>query len=527
MKNKHLYIFLTILILLIFSLFCLNFKNKRTLYNDNLPRSLYFRKTPRPNIIVILTDQERNHKHWPTGWVEKHLPNFERLKKNGLFFHNAFTSASECSPSRAVIVSGEHYPVNNVPVTLNAKKGNPLPTYEQLKDVGSVLTNQGYKVIWKGKWHLTLPIDGEYKWTKKDILAMQNNYDLQGWNPPDAGDAITNIIKDKTGMYSGLMTLGGGTANNDGRFTYGDNGVLEELDTLGRDEPFCLFISLVNPHDVWVYPNLYREAGFFKEDFENMGISLPPNFHDDLSTKPAVQKEARAAFNKVYPINYSEESILYCNFYAYLHTLNDKHIGKILDKLEERQLLDSSIIIRTADHGEMGLSHGMREKAYVLYDEVIHVPLVISNPVLFPMAQETEAFYCHLDLLPTIADLAGIGALQTPGKSMLPVILNPEAAVQDNILFTYDDTFFLPATVKNSHIRAIRNKHYVYGVFFSENTDKVEYEMYDIINDPNEMNNLMFNKIPDESNPVAFALHQQLLEKLNPSDMTMKMIKKF
>jgi len=520
MKNKKLYYFVTCIILLIVSLAYIIklFVHKKHTSKQELPKSLFFTKTPRPNIIVILTDQERNHNHWPEGWVKTHLPNFERLKKNGLFFHNAFTSASECSPSRAVIVSGEHYPVNNVPVTLNASKGNPLPTYEKLKSIGSVLTEQGYKVIWKGKWHLTLPIDGEYKWSKKDIKAMKSRYDLSGWNPPDAGDAINNIIKDKSGSYSGLLTLGGGTANNDGRFS---NDVLAEIDTLGNNEPFCLFISLVNPHDVWVYPNLYEEAGFFKEDFENMGISLPPNFHDDLSTKPSIQKLARDAFNKTYPIKYSEESDLYCNFYAYLHTLNDAHIGKILDKLEERDLIDSSIIIRTADHGEMGLSHGMREKAYVIYDEVINIPLVISNPLLFPNPKETNSLYCHLDLLPTISSLVGMNHIDTPGKSIMPIILDPNEEVQDSILFTYDDTFFLPETAKNSHIRALRNKQYTYGVYYSENTDKVEYELYDIINDKHQMNNLMFNKTP-ESNPLFLNLHKQLLQKLNPSDIPKK-----
>ena len=467
-------------------------------------------KLNKPNIIIIFTDQERNHQHWPDGWVEKHLPNFERLKKHGLLFHNAFTSASECSPSRAVMVSGQHSSITNVSLTLNAKDGNPLPTYDQLKNVGSVLSNHGYKVIWKGKWHLTMPVDGAYKWTKQDINVMKNNYKINGWNPPDAGNAIKNIIKDPKETYSGLLTLGGGTANNDGRFLYGENGVLDELDTV--QEPFCLFISLVNPHDVWVHPQFYRESGYFKENFENMGIELPPNINDNLSTKPSVQKLAKDSFDKESPISpyvYKE----YCNFYAYLHTLNDRHIGTILDKLESKQLIQNSIIIRTADHGEMGMSHGMREKSYVIYDEVINIPLIISNPILFPNPIETQSLYCHLDLFPTICDLVGVQH-NLPGKSIVPVLLNPETEVQDNILFKFDDTFFLPESTPNSHILAIRTKQYSFGVYYSENSSNYEFELYDNDNDKYQLHNLMYNK-KLEDNPIANQLYEKMIHQYN------------
>ena len=471
----------------------------------------------RPNILVLLTDQERHPRHWPEGWAAKHLPNRSRLKRHGLVFENAFTSASECSPSRAVLVSGNHYPVNNVPETLNAKKGNPLPTYEHLQSVGTVLRQAGYQVLWKGKWHLTLPVDGEYKWSKKDVHALQARYGLAGWNPPDAGDAITNIIKDQNGTFSGLLTLGGGTANNDGRYTFGPRGVLPELDELNPDEPFCLFVSLVNPHDVWVYPHLYEQAGYFREAFENLGIALPPNAYDDLATKPSIQKKAREAFDKASPLRSQQERETYCNFYAYLHTLNDAHIGAILDKLDARGLTENTVIIRTADHGEMGLSHGLREKAYVLYDEVINVPLIISNPRLFPEPRVTDALYCHLDLLPTLMDIVGLSPDRLPGKSLLPVLLGTATDVQDSILFTYDDTFFLPAGLPNSHIRAIRTKEYVYGVYYNaageEQNVEAEYEMYDIEQDPQQLTNLMYQRHPG-SHPLTARLHQQLLKKV-------------
>ncbi|MGH8653686.1 MAG: sulfatase-like hydrolase/transferase [Gammaproteobacteria bacterium] len=70
------------------------------------------------------------------------------------------------------------------------------------------------------------------------------------------------------------------------------------------------------------------------------------------------------------------------NFYAYLQTLGDRHVLNVLDELDARRLTGSTLILRMADHGEMAMAHGLREKMYNAYEETIHVPLVFSNPVL-------------------------------------------------------------------------------------------------------------------------------------------------
>src|ERR1700721_1909248 len=106
-----------------------------------------------------------------------------------------------------------------------------------------------------------------------------------------------------------------------------------------------------------------------------MGIDLPPNYSDNLSRKPKVQRATRDSYNKSQPLATQHLLMEYVNFYAYLHTVVDKHI-----------------ILRLSDHGEGGLSHGMREKAYTVYEEMIHVPLIVHNPKLFPEPRETEAF---------------------------------------------------------------------------------------------------------------------------------------
>ncbi len=142
------------------------------------------------------------------------------------------------------------------------------------------------------------------------------------------------------------------------------------------------------------------------------------------------------------------------NFYAYLNTVADKHIMTVLDTLEETGLTDKTIILRLADHGEGGLSHGMREKAYTVYEEMIHIPLIVHNPKLYPEPVQTDSFYDHLDLLPTILDLAGVPNSNSLalGKSIVPVINDPSKSIRENTLFSFDDNFFLPAGFPGSHI---------------------------------------------------------------------------
>jgi choline-sulfatase len=489
----------------------------------------------KPNIIVIMTDQERYAMHWPDGWAEKNLVSSNRLREHGLTFHRAYTAACECTPSRAVLTSSEHYPVNKVPRTPPTKG---LPSDKELMDIGSLLKNHaGYDVVWKGKWHLSLPLDGGYNWTEKDIANVQDKYALYGWTPPDAGNAIQEIENNTGGKsFDGLTTLGGGFANNDGRYVNGYNkedsketagwgkGILDYLKSVAaidadKRKPFCLFISLVNPHDIWVYPNSWAAAGYKKEDFTKMGIDLPPNNVDDLTTKPSIQLKARQAYNAKAPLKDSTAEKEYVNFYAYLNKKVDKHIETILDSLDLLGLTEDTIIIRTADHGELGLSHGMREKAYTVYEEMIHIPFIVSNPKMYPAPQTTDSIYCHLDLLPTIAELVDVPDFHKYGKgtSIVPILKDPKASVQDSILFTYDDVFFLPIDTPGSHIRAIREGDWTYAVYYSEDGSHFEYEMYNLKKDPGQLHNLLYKDVSPEIAAEAKRLHHNLKKKIDQS----------
>ena len=438
------------------------------------------------------------------------------------------------------MVTGRFAPVNRVTQTF---LWPGLPHQDRQPNIASLLREKaGYEVVWKGKWHLSYASNaamgnGGEDWGPADIEVMERNWGWSGWNPPDAGNAIQEWESTPFGKFDGLRTLGGAGPNNDGRYVSGhdpsDRGqtagvggesVVEFLKNRARTlgKPFCLFISLVNPHDIgvypgsWMKPNAWVQAGYRRDDFAHLGFKLPDNYADDLSTKPKIQKRARDAYNKFAPLTSAQARVDYVDFYAYLHTVVDKHIMTVLDTLEETGLMNDTIILRFADHGEGGLAHGMREKAYTVYEEMIHIPLIVHNPKLYPEPLETTAFYDHLNLLPTILDLAGVPDPESYaiGKSIVPIIRDPSRTVQDHTIFSFDDRFFVPASAAGGHIRAVREGDWSYAVYFGLDGAGLEYELYNLKNDPGQMNNLLHRNPTRDTRKEWGRLHKILTERL-------------
>src|SRR4029077_6801635 len=131
-------------------------------------------------------------------------------------------------------------------------------------------------------------------------------------------------------------------------------------------------------------------------EFRDLGVELPPTVDEDLAGKPAVQSLMQMGMTAYMgPLRNRRDQLDYVNFYAYLHRVVDEKIGRVLSALGDTDdpgsLRSRTVVVRCADHGEMGLSHGgLRQKAFNTYEETINVPLVVSNPMLFPRSAETD-----------------------------------------------------------------------------------------------------------------------------------------
>jgi choline-sulfatase len=143
---------------------------------------------------------------------------------------------------------------------------------------------------------------------------------------------------------------------------YGQEGAIEFLTSeAAKRRPFFLVVSLVNPHDILAYPLTYKTpqpSGFGYDDSVLAGnIGIPTTIHENLSTKPTVQSQfLNLSIAGLGSLEALEDQLNYLNFYGNLMRMSDDYLMQILDTLADQCMLENTLIIRTADHGEMGLT---------------------------------------------------------------------------------------------------------------------------------------------------------------------------
>ncbi len=539
-----------------------------------------------PNLLLLITDQQRAPMHWPTepGWLDALAPTDAELRRSGVSFEQAFIATCMCSPSRASFLTGTFPSRHGVPLTLtygdlwpdpatvpdvlrtagrllasgDAPRGRLLKAFGRstlrlgpksgsepelptaVPTIARMLRAHGYEVVLKGKWHLTKPVDGQ-EFGPADSARLERDYGFAGWEPPDAGGTAK------------AHHFGGGTAGRSGEgwdedYTRQAERWLAQADL---PEPFCLIVSLINPHDVLGYPASYAAGGYADAEFRDLGVGLPPTVDENLRDKPGVQALAQlgqAAY--LGALRDDSARLDYVNFYAYLHRVVDEKLGRIVAKLGDASdpgsLRGRTMIVRFSDHGELGLAHGgLRQKMFNAYEETIRVPLVVSNPVLFPAAATSAAPVSLVDVVPTLLSLAGAdagGAVldgvdltpvlahhANPGREALdrlgvsiPAVTDAPATAQslrDDVLFTYDDhqagTAFQEAPGQPNRIRCVRDRRFKYAVYLDPSGRATpEYELYDLEADPVEARNLVDKRSGRGRTPAAERERRRLHERL-------------
>ena len=501
--------------------------------------------------------------HWPDepGWVEGLLPADAELRRTGASFENACVASCMCSPSRASLLTGRWPSEHGVELTLTQggakiKPGNAPAAAAgaaravaggeidlgravemmirsatrpadggkgereldpETPNLATILARAGYRTFIKGKWHLTQPVDGG-EWSGRDSDRLAEEFSLEGWEPPDAGE---NIEPEHFG--------GGKIA---GRSKQGfDEDFRRQVEAFLADpppEPWALIFSLVNPHDVLAYPDSFAEGGYSPSDWEDLNeIGLPPTVDEALLNKPSThvfQKFGQASF--IGGLANDRQRLDYCRFYAHLQRVADRHVGSVVDALgdpEDPQSLRSrTLIVKTSDHGDMGMSHGgLRQKMFNAYEETIRVPLVFSNPLVFPESVELDVPVSLCDVVPTLASVAGaatggdglrgrdlspwMAAATSPDRKGLaasgvdfgPLEGEGEEQPDDRaVLFTFDDhqsgTAYTDVTPRPNRIRAVRTKDSMYAIYFDpDDPSNREYELYDLARDPTQVDNLV------------------------------------
>ena len=420
--------------------------------------------TKQPNILLIVSDEERRN-DWLRGAVD--LPAHERLRRDGLSFDRYYTHSSPCSPSRASLYTGrylaEHGVVDNVAFPSHVALDPSVPT------VGSRLREVGYESVYLGKWHLSHGADppmekhGYSGWSGNDVHFMGNPGTGRHFDPVIAGQAVDWLRTNGTTL----------------------------------DRPWFLTVALVNPHDVMWFPidqpsyqaenpkeaeslrsiQRYRlgdlEVAPPPVDYPERFDRLPENFHDDLHTKPEIQRAWRLVRNTEHFVGRMEHDderiwLRQLDYYAWLHECLDESLVSVLDALDDLGLYDDTVIAYTSDHGDACGSHGLRAKLPCVYEEVMGVPLVFKVPGTTLAGTDTNALATHVDLATTLCSLGGIDVEAEPGLSgrdLSPVLADSSASVREYVLFSQD----------SAQSELLRNSRYAVRGFFDGATKYARY----------------------------------------------------
>lgn len=499
------------------------------------------------NILFILTDQEH---YMGSGWPIP-LPGHERLRRTGTFFENHHIAADMCSASRAVIYTGLHMPKNgifdNAGVPYMKSLSPKLPT------IGKILRRLGYYPAYKGKWHLNGP------------MAVQNS-------PGDIHALYESVMDQDYGFYD-YTGVGDFIDSARGGYEYDAITAAQAAQWLkskgmamtAKKQPWYLAVNLVNPHDVMYVNTDRREGPVVQGRDAKIPIAFPPeNKHyqaewNEVPLQPTWQQPldapGRVPAHRIYHaangyltgIVPNEEARVRLRQNYYFNAIRDAdtQIGFVLDQLDDLGLTDKTIVIFTADHGELLSSHGgLTGKGTTAYRQQNHVPMIVVHPGV-KGGQTCRELTCHLDLVPTVVGLtkkstAPVAATmaQMKGRDLTPLLtdpVNPEfTRRRGGVLFCFSAlTVHDPEFTKTLRtvlaeksisrlekfrkiesfpidwslrvaIRSVTDERYRFSRYFSfrqfntpatldELRAKNDLELYDLVADPDETVNLAYD----------------------------------
>jgi choline-sulfatase len=393
-----------------------------------------------PNILIILCDQMRFPPSYESDLTkqfrEAHLEFQNKLLAEGLDFKRHYIMSTACVPSRASMLTG-HYPsLHGTSQTVGTAKEDFEPDMfwldpNSVPTVGSYLRAAGYLTFWIGKWHVSAsnmmipgtheplpsfdPETGARDPAKEKLYQAANRlnpFGFVGWIGPEAHGA--DYIKD-----SG-SSVPDGYRGRDISFAEQATELIQELDRHPSSTPWLVVCSFVNPHDIGAYGMFTRLAGWnfaIDEDLDppvpQAGDLFTSSFNESRDDPLTDKPKAQVAFRDLYHVwlNPVLDNETYSRFYYQLHKNVDQEMMKVFTALQNSRYADDTIVIFTADHGEMLLAHGgMHNKMYQAYDETTRVPLMIWYPKLIPGPRSVDALTSHADFAPTLLRLAGIDA---------------------------------------------------------------------------------------------------------------------
>lgn len=454
----------------------------------------------RPNIIYIMSDDHAAHAISAYGGIYDEYfqtPNIDRLANEGMLFNNVFVTNAICGPSRAAILTGKYSHENGYYKNESGGKFNPDQwTFPQ------AMNENGYQTALTGKWHLgTEPVGFDY-------FKYHDNPGQQGF------------------YYNPIYNENGKQVQEEGYATnLTTDFALNWLDSAkNEEEPFMLMLQYKAPHRNWFPDEKYIDL------FEGMELPYPDTFNDDYSTREQTAGDTDMTmdfFNRkdmklTPPEGLTEQELK--DWYAYGNKRGfgegwlpsdtmtveearrwkyqryikdylacvksvDDNIGRVLDYLDKNGLAENTVVIYTSDQGFYLGDHGFFDKRF-MYEPSLKMPFLVRYPAEIEAGEVNNDIITNIDFAPTILDIAGVGVNEdVQGKSFKQNMFDETPDDwQEAMYYHYYEFPFWHHVQPHYGIRTDRYKliHFYYNIDV--------WELYDLENDPNELNNLAKNE---------------------------------
>ncbi len=465
----------------------------------------------KPNILIIITDQQAWDAVGYSGNKIIQTPNLDRLASEGVDFSGAVTPCPVCVPARTSILTGRLNETTTVRDNRDARIADCYyPTFDE------ILSKRAYHAEYYGKFHAPEHMARVYE--NPPVEGMTGTEPIIHWEP-----LYVQYVKEKVKrrpLTPGELyetTFYGGSVPykldpTDRYYKYMESGEIPEselsrklsqsdihgvldlpaeytitavqgrqtIEALERlkDEQFILSSSFHCPH-VPITPSEPYASMYKAED-----MVIPASIEDKRENSPY-------RTGKVIPPYNDKEKVQYmmANYYAFVSEIDD-WIGKILNKLDELELAKNTLVVFVSDHGEMLGAHGMRGK-FNFYEESVRVPFLIRYPGKIKPAQTISTPVSTLNIFPTVLDYAGLKNIPTDGYSLKGLMEEAEAPKYDFAVSEWQ--------WKNENVPSIMIRTEDWKLMTTHRSGGKNIEvLFDLKNDPHEMNNLL------GSNPKRF-----------------------
>ncbi|WP_264530916.1 sulfatase [Flavobacterium sp. N502540] len=414
-----------------------------------IPLSGNAQTTARPNILIIMTDQQTADAMSIAGNKDLQTPAMDKLAQNGIRFTKAYCAQPLCTPSRTALMSGK-MPFETGFVGNAPEKDGQWP--DDLLMMGKIFQNGGYKTGYVGKWHLPVPT------TKKSQHGFEyiENTSFQDYNDAATPSFCARFIKEN------------------------------------KNTPFLLVASFLNPHDIceWARDEDLKMDVLEKAPPVDQCPQLPANWKIPEYEPKIVRDQQKVSFRTYPSVNWTADQWRQYRWaYNRLVEKVDGYIEMVLASLKKYNIEKNTIIVFTADHGDGYAGHSWNQKQ-ILYEESAKIPFIISKIGEWKPRTD-ELLVCNgTDIIPTICGFTGVPKpAYLKGIDISKNIANPTQILRDTLVIETD--FADNEELLNISGRAVITQNLKYIVY---NKGDLKEQLFNLTTDPGEITNLAVNK---------------------------------